>query len=89
MSDDSIAFEFDQALQAQIARRILREALESDHGIIVNLEVPPGLTVNSVAARAKSILYRYKNEDAEFASLMIKFAPNDTDKQIWIVKGNS
>jgi len=71
-------------LQADNARRILRRAFDSNTGIIVDVE-PTG-EMMAPTWRAKQILYRFKQEDADFKRLQIEFDPDTPDTALWILK---
>ena len=74
------------SLQSQIAYTILRHATQSENGIQVLIHQPP-TPIPGKTLRAKSILYRYKNENPdEFHSLVIRLAPHDPDNRLWITK---
>lgn len=70
-------------LLADSARRILREALSSEVGIVVVVQADPSMTTPTF--RAKQVLYRFKSEDADFRNLQIIFSPDDPEHRIWIL----
>lgn len=71
-------------LAADNARAILRAALESEIGIIVDVEAASEMVQPTM--RAKQILYRFKQEDYEFRDLTIRFDPDEPDKALRILK---
>lgn len=74
------------SLQSQIAYTILRAAVQSEKGIQVLIHQPPN-PIPAKTQRAKSILYRFKLENAdEFANLVIRLCPSDPDNRLWITK---
>lgn len=66
----------------------LRAACDSPLGIIIRVEVPPGITSVTPALRAKQVLYRFRDElkDVEFKSIQIRFSPDNPDTELWLVK---
>ena len=72
-------------LQADIARNILAEALRSEIGICILIE-PTDPTIGATL-RAKQILYRYKQENADYQILQIRLDPTNPDHRLWIIKG--
>jgi hypothetical protein len=72
------------SLQEDIARNILRAAIDSELGIRVRIE--PTSNTPSPTARAKQILYRYKQENSEYANLQIRFDSEDPDNFLMIIK---
>lgn len=74
-------------LLANNARIILREALDSPCGIQIDIEASQEMI--APAARAKQVLYRFSQEDVEFANLQIVFGPDDPDRTLWIIKKES
>ena len=74
----------DQTLLAQGARAVLRTAAQADVGVIVEVLDPSG-TVIAPALRAKQVLYRFKSEDSDFASIQIILSPDNPDGELWLV----
>jgi len=72
-----------QSLLAQIARRILDLALESEHGIEVRIEAVGDIP--SPTLRAKQILYRFKKERESWNALRVFQSPHDEDC-LWVTK---
>lgn len=73
-------------LLAQTARAILSAALASPFGTVVHIQ--PTSDLASPALRAKQVLYRFKKENADFAQIQIKFAPDSPNTRLWLVKTN-
>jgi hypothetical protein len=71
-------------LLADSARNILREAIVSELGIVVRVQ--PTSDMIAPALRAKQVLYRFRQEDSDFATLQIVLSPTDPDREIWIIK---
>ena len=74
-------------LQADIALNVLRAAVQSQFGI--RLRVDPISPVVQAASRAKQILYRFKQENSDFANLIIKFDNLDPEHYLWIYPSSS
>lgn len=66
----------------------LRAACDAEHGVILRVEVPPGITAVTPALRAKQVLYRFRSElnDAEFKQIQIRLSPDKPDTELWLVK---
>lgn len=71
------------SLLAQGARNILRAAIESETGIIVKIASP--VPVIAMALRAKQTLYRFKQENSDFAQIQIILSPDDPDNELWLI----
>jgi len=71
-------------LLADNARIILRQAFESEIGIIVDVEAHSEMATPTW--RAKQVLYRFKQEDYDYKHLQIEFDPDEPDKALWIIK---
>ena len=72
-----------ETLLRQGARQILLAALAAEVGIVVEIESPTPII--APVMRAKQVLYRFKSEDADFASLQIRVSPDDPDRELWII----
>ena len=72
-----------ESFLAQNARRILNLALASDHGIEVLVEAHGDIPTPTL--RAKQVLYRFKKDSSEYASLRIFQHPTNPS-MLWVTK---
>ena len=72
-----------QTLLRQNARQILLAAIMTELGIVVEVGSPTPII--QPTNRAKQVLYRFKNEDSDFAPIQIKFSPDDPDRELWLI----
>lgn len=72
-------------LLAQTARHILLRALSAEYGVRVRIHTSSDMI--QPANRARQVLYRFKNEDPDFADLQIRADPDDPNDYLWIIQG--
>lgn len=72
----------DETLLRRSTVAILNEALKTDYGIAVSVHAP---NMTTPSLRAKQVLYRFKNENSDFANLQIRLSPDDPDNELWII----
>ncbi len=73
----------DRTLLATNARRILILAITSEHGIRVKAQAPNTI---SPAVRARTVLYRFKNEDPQFKNITIRLDPDEPNHFLWVIR---